>query len=56
MGLPDTPGNRAPFVSTIPLGRFSPPCDVVAVAILLGSDAAEFVTGVEFAVDGGRTL
>lgn len=56
MGLPDTPENRAKFVSTIPLGRFCKPSDVAAVATFLASDAAEFLTGVEFPVDGGRTI
>ncbi len=56
MGLPDTPENRAKFVSTIPLGRFCSPADVAAAAVFLASDAAEFITGVEFPVDGGRTV
>lgn len=56
MGLPDTPENRAKFVSSIPLGRFCQPSDVAAAALFLGSDAAEFITGVEFPVDGGRTV
>ncbi len=56
MGLPDTPENRAKFVSTIPLGRFCMPSDVAAAALFLASDAAEFITGVEFPVDGGRTV
>jgi|SRR5690554_2306355 len=56
MGLPDTPENRAKFQSTIPLGRFSTPNDVAAAALFLASDAAEFITGVEFPVDGGRTI
>jgi 3-oxoacyl-[acyl-carrier protein] reductase len=56
MGLPDTPANRAKFVSTIPLGRFCEPGDVAAACVFLGSDAAEFFTGVEFPVDGGRTI
>lgn len=56
MGLPDTPENRAKFQSTIPLGRFSTPEDVAAAALFLASDAAEFITGVEFPVDGGRTI
>lgn len=56
MGLPDTPENRAKFVSTIPLGRFCQPSDVAAAALYLASDAAEFITGVEFPVDGGRTI
>jgi 3-oxoacyl-[acyl-carrier protein] reductase len=56
MGLPDTPENRAKFVSSIPLGRFCQPSDVAAAALFLGSDAAEFITGIEFPVDGGRTV
>lgn len=56
MGQPDTPENRAKFVSSIPLGRFCQPSDVAAAALFLASDAAEFITGVEFPVDGGRTV
>src|SRR5690606_26554186 len=56
MGMPDTPENRAKFQSTIPLGRFCMPEDVAAAALFLASDAAEFITGVEFPVDGGRTI
>lgn len=56
MGMPDTPENRAKFQSTIPLGRFCMPDDVAAAALFLASDAAEFITGVEFPVDGGRTV
>lgn len=56
MGLPDTPENRQKFVSTIPLGRFSTPEDIAKAAVFLGSDASEFITGVEFPVDGGRTI
>lgn len=56
MGAPDTPENRAKFVSSIPLGRFCQPSDVAAAALYLASDAAEFITGVELPVDGGRTI
>lgn len=56
MGLPDTPENRAKFTATIPLGRFAQASDVAAAAVFLASDAAEFFTGVEFPVDGGRTI
>lgn len=56
MGLPDTPENRAKFISTIPLGRFCQPKDVAAAALFLASDAAELITGIEFPVDGGRTV
>jgi 3-oxoacyl-[acyl-carrier protein] reductase len=52
----DTPENRAKFLASIPLGRFSQPRDIAAVAVFLASDAAEFLTGMEFVVDGGRTV
>jgi 3-oxoacyl-[acyl-carrier protein] reductase len=56
MGVPDTPENRAKFISTIPLGRMSEPGDVARAALFLASDEAAFITGVEFPVDGGRTV
>jgi len=56
MGMPDTPENRAKFVATIPLGRFSTPRDIANAAVFLASDAADFLTGMEFPVDGGRTV
>ena len=56
MGVPDTPENRAKFIATIPLGRLSRPADVANAALFLASDAAEFISGVEFPVDGGRTV
>lgn len=56
MGVPDTPENRAKFIATIPLGRMSRPSDVAAAALFLASDAANFISGVEFPVDGGRTV
>ncbi len=56
MGLPDTPENRAKFLGSIPLGRFSQPSDVAVAALFLASPEAEFFTGVELPVDGGRTV
>lgn len=56
MGMPDTPESRAKFLGSIPLGRFSQPSDVAAAALFLASPAAEFFTGVELPVDGGRTV
>jgi 3-oxoacyl-[acyl-carrier protein] reductase len=56
MGVPDTPENRAKFIATIPLGRMSTPADIAKAAVYLASDEAEFITGVEFPVDGGRTV
>ena len=56
MGMPDTPENRSKFLATIPLGRLSTPLDIARTAVFLASDDAEFITGVEFPVDGGRTV
>lgn len=56
MGMPDTPENRKKFIATIPLGRLAEPKDVARAAVYLGSDDAEFISGVEFPVDGGRTV
>jgi 3-oxoacyl-[acyl-carrier protein] reductase len=56
MGMPDTPENRKKFLATIPLGRMSRPLDIARAALYLASDEAEFITGVEFPVDGGRTV
>ena len=56
MGVPDTPENRAKFIATIPLGRMSRPADIANAALFLASDEAEFITGVDFPVDGGRTV
>ena len=56
MGMPDTPENRAKFLSTIPLGRMSKPEDIAAACLYLASDEAAFVTGAVLPVDGGRTV
>lgn len=56
MGGPDTPETRARFIATIPLGRLSRASDVAAAALYLASDAASFISGVEFPVDGARTV
>ena len=56
MGVEDTPANRARFIATIPLGRLSRPDDVARAAVFLASDDAAFISGVEFPVDGARTV
>jgi 3-oxoacyl-[acyl-carrier protein] reductase len=56
MGVPDTPENRARFVSTIPLGRMCDPTDVAKVAVFLASAESSFLTGLEMPVDGGRSI
>jgi 3-oxoacyl-[acyl-carrier protein] reductase len=56
MGMPDTPENRKKFLATIPLGRLSTPLDIAKAAVYLASDDAEFISGVEFPVDGARCV
>ncbi|NBS96211.1 MAG: glucose 1-dehydrogenase [Betaproteobacteria bacterium] len=56
MGMPDSPENRARITGSIPLGRLSTAEDVATASVFLASDAAAFFTGIEFPVDGGRTI
>jgi 3-oxoacyl-[acyl-carrier protein] reductase len=56
MGVKDTPENRARFLGTIPLGRFSTPADVANACVYLGGDESIFITGIILPVDGGRTV
>jgi 3-oxoacyl-[acyl-carrier protein] reductase len=56
MGMPDTPANRAKFLATIPLGRFSTPADVANAALFLAAPESAFLTGVALEVDGGRCV
>ena len=56
MGVADTAENRAKFVSTIPLGRMCDAMDVANAAVFLASAQAQFLTGVELPVDGGRSI
>jgi len=55
-GMSDTPENRKKFLGTIPLGRLSKPLDIANAALFLASQEAEFISGVEFPVDGARTV
>ena len=43
----------AAFVADTPLRRFGRPEEVAALAVLLASDQAGYVTGAEFVIDGG---
>jgi NAD(P)-dependent dehydrogenase (short-subunit alcohol dehydrogenase family) len=54
--LEDTPKNRAILKKPISLGRFCKPSDVGNGVAFLASDEAEFITGVQLAVDGGRSI
>jgi NAD(P)-dependent dehydrogenase (short-subunit alcohol dehydrogenase family) len=43
------------FAASIPLGTFAEPDDIAQAVLWLSSDAARYVTGQYFAVDGGVT-
>jgi NAD(P)-dependent dehydrogenase (short-subunit alcohol dehydrogenase family) len=42
------------LAATVPLGRVADPDEIAKAAVFLASDAASFVNGVEFFVDGGQ--
>jgi NAD(P)-dependent dehydrogenase (short-subunit alcohol dehydrogenase family) len=46
---------RIAEIATIPLARLGTPMDIAAVVGFLASDAAAFVTGAAWSVDGGKT-
>ena len=45
--------NMAAFVADCPLRRFGQPEEVAAVAVMLASDEAAYITGTELNIDGG---
>ena len=50
---PDRAERMAAFVADTPLRRFGTVEEVAALAVLLASDEATYVTGAEFTIDGG---
>lgn len=50
---PEREANMAAFVADTPLKRFGTPEEVAAVAVMLASDEAAYITGAEFHIDGG---
>jgi NAD(P)-dependent dehydrogenase (short-subunit alcohol dehydrogenase family) len=50
---PDRTARMAAFVADTPLKRFGTPEEVAAVAVLLASDEAAYMTGTELNIDGG---
>ncbi|KAL2674261.1 hypothetical protein Neosp_012712 [[Neocosmospora] mangrovei] len=55
-GQPDTPLNRANFISNVPLQRLCEPEDVAGACLFFASDDSSFVTGINMEVDGGRAI
>lgn len=49
----DSEEARAAVAAHVPLGRIGTPQDMANAALFLLSDAADYVTGIELAVDGG---
>ena len=50
---PDRVRNMADVVADTPLRRFAEPSEVAALAVLLASDEATYMTGSELTIDGG---
>ena len=49
----DRTARMAALVADTPLRRFGQPEEVAAIAVLLASDEAAYMTGAELSVDGG---
>jgi NAD(P)-dependent dehydrogenase (short-subunit alcohol dehydrogenase family) len=53
VAAPFSQNNNHKLARSAPIGRIGRPDDIAAMALYLVSDAASFVTGQEFVVDGG---
>ena len=50
---PDREEKMAMFLKDTPMKRFGEPAEVAAIAVLLASDEAAYMTGTELTIDGG---
>ncbi len=53
MAAENPPESLALFKSLIPFGRFGTPEEIARLVVFLASDEARYITGAEFAIDGG---
>ena len=53
--MKDDPGLEERFLSGIPIGRLGQPNDIQGLAVLLASDASQWITGAIIPMDGGNT-
>ena len=53
--LKHDPGKLRQLLSEIPLGRMGEPQEVAGLCVFLASDAAAYVTGATYVIDGGMT-
>ena len=52
----DEAAARAAFVARQPMGRIGTPAEIAAIAVMLASDEARFMTGANLVIDGGMSL
>ncbi len=52
--IAEVPSLRDQFLSGIPAGRFGRPEDIMGLAVLLASDASQWITGALIPMDGGN--
>jgi gluconate 5-dehydrogenase len=50
----DDPTLEGRFLKGIPIGRLGQPRDIMGIALLLASDASEWITGAIIPMDGGN--
>ncbi len=54
--LGDMETARASFIARQPMGRLGEPEEIAAIALMLASDEARFMTGENIVIDGGMSL
>jgi len=52
----DEAAARANFIARQSMGRLGTPAEIAAIAVLLASDEATFMTGANIVIDGGMSL